>query len=160
MVGLHFNRKAPYLIGTPMVSCRSSNHSIRLPACQGIPGMGGGFAKQGPPWRKTTEKVFNEAPGNCFGILWVMFPGVYNDCLWSFIAIFFNTELFGDVIDLFGRNWFIIPWSGGSKEAMKIHIIWQIRRRGATKLPNHMIAMGIWWVYHDCVVFLWEFLGI
>lgn len=28
---------------------------------QGIPGMGGGFAKRGPPWRKTTEKVFNEA---------------------------------------------------------------------------------------------------
>eukprot|EP00435_Cladocopium_sp_Y103_P001661 s2602_g1.t1 len=27
----------------------------------GIPRMGGGFAKQGPPWRKTTEKVFNEA---------------------------------------------------------------------------------------------------
>eukprot|EP00913_Durusdinium_trenchii_P001411 g1306.t1 len=27
----------------------------------GIPGMGGGFARRGPPWRKTTEKVFQEA---------------------------------------------------------------------------------------------------
>ena len=32
MVGLNFNRTAPYLIGTSMVSCRSSNQSIRLPA--------------------------------------------------------------------------------------------------------------------------------
>ena len=75
------------LTGKPHISLEHLWFPVDLPtnpfasqrSCQGIPGMGGGFAKQGPPWRKTTEKVFNEAPGNCFGILWVMFPGVYTD---------------------------------------------------------------------------------
>ena len=61
---------------------------------EGIPGMGGGFAKQGPPWRKATEKVFNEAPElRSFGEFWVDFFFVMFIYVYEFILILKKSDL-------------------------------------------------------------------
>ncbi|CAE7246676.1 JMJD8 [Symbiodinium natans] len=50
--------KPPTLVLLPLLAAAPAP---QMPDIKGMPGMSNAFARGGPPWRKATEKVFNEA---------------------------------------------------------------------------------------------------